>query len=280
MAGGRWPNANPRDWACETGHVPNQPRVLASLSAYACEGGFDGRYQPATCFTPTISLGRHPGPGEGEGLWTDYESVLDLASESGLFGVCLEVSWARLEPRRGHRDEASLERYARVITHAKERGLHVCVATIDAAWPAWLGLEAWLMPWVVPVALEYVAWVVATLPADTFSVFAARDYLTRGFLDAAAGPPWRRGAERDALSAAMNLDEIELQSRATASFATSVGIDLDDVSESARYDVEEVHVRSLVRGAGPLRSARGLLARRGSRWVLVGDEVPLELRRR
>jgi hypothetical protein len=261
--------------------VSNRPRVLASLSGYACEGGLDGRYQPATCFSPTISLGRHPSPGDAEGLWEDYEVVLDLAAQTGLAGVCLEVSWARLEPRRGQRDEVALARYAQAITHAKDLGLHVGVAAIDAAWPAWLGLEAWLMPWVVPVAVDYVGWVASSLPADTVSVFAARDQLTRGFLDATAGPPWRRGANEDAVSAAMNLDVIESRSResATAAFVTGVNIDLDDVADFATYDLDEVHVRSLVSGAGPLRGARGLLARRGADWVVIDDELAPELRR-
>ncbi|NNN08339.1 MAG: hypothetical protein HKL85_03995, partial [Acidimicrobiaceae bacterium] len=231
--------------------MSNHPRVLASLSAYSCEGGFDGRYQPATCFTPTIALGRHPGPGDGENLWQEYEAVLDLAGEAGLAGVCFEISWARLEPRRGQRDAAALERYVRALTHAKELGLHVSVAAIDAAWPAWLGLEAWLMPWVVPVALEHVAWVINSLPADTFSVYAAREQLTRGFLDDSAGPPWRRGAHLDAASAVKNLDMIEVQSRAISPLVvTSVGIDLDEMGEVTTYDVDEVHVKSLVRGAG------------------------------
>ncbi len=260
--------------------MSNQPRVLATLSAYSCEGGFDGRYQPATCFTPTIALGRHPGPGGAENLWEDYEIVIDLAAEAGLKGVCFEVSWARLEPRRGHRDTAALERYVRALTHAQRRGLHVGVAAIDAAWPAWLGLEAWLMPWVVPVALEYVAWVAHSLPCDSMSVYAAREPLTRGFVDDSAGPPWRRGGLLDAESAAKNLDAIEAQAHASSPlFVTSASIDLDEVDEVSNYDVDEVHVKSLVRGAGPLRSGRGLLARRGAHWVLVDNEVAPELRR-
>lgn len=254
--------------------------MLASLSAYSCEGGFDGRYQPATCFTPTIALGRHPGPGGAENLWEDYEIVLDLASEAGLSGVCFEVSWARLEPRRGHRNAAALERYVRAITHAQQRGLHVGVAAIDAAWPAWLGLEAWLMPWVVPVALEYVAWLATSLPADSMSVYAAREQLTRGFLDDSAGPPWRRGADLDAVSAVKNLEVIEVQARASsANIVTSVNIDLDEIDEISTYDVDEVHVKSLVCGAGPLRGARGLLARSGTKWVLVDNDVSPQLRR-
>ncbi len=260
--------------------MSNQPRVLAALSAYACEGGFDGRHQPATCFTPTISLGRHAGPGDGEGLWSDYEAVVDAASDAGIAGICLEISWARLEPRRGQRDDVALARYFEVIAHARERGLHVGVAAIDAAWPAWLGLEAWLMPWVVPAAVEHVAWVSASLPADSLSVFAARERLTRGFLDPSAGPPWRRRAREDARSARLNLDAIEAQSIATSPrIATSVDVELDDVSDAATFDVDAVHVRSLVRGRGPLRSRRGLLARRGSQWVLAAAEIPAEVRR-
>lgn len=255
------------------------PRVLVSLSAYACEGGFDGRYQPATCFSPTIALGRHPGPGNGEGLWENYEVVIDLAGDLGVTGLCFEVSWARLEPRRGRRDDEALARYASVIARAKSRGLVVGVAAIDAAWPAWLGLEAWLMPWVTPAAVQYVKWLTSSLDADTFSVFAAREWLTRGFLDEASGPPWRRGARDDAVSAARNLDEIEARSRADSSvtFVTSASLELDDVSDLDTLDVEQVHVRSLVRGAGPLASARGLLARHGNEWVVVDAEVAPEL---
>ena len=279
MFGGRWPHATGRVLTCETGPVPKKPRVLTTLSGYACEGGFDGRYQPATCFSPTIALGRHPGPGDGEGLWEDYEAVLDLAGEMAVTGVCFEVSWARLEPRRGRRDGTALARYAEVFAHAKRRGLFVSVAAIDAAWPAWLGQEAWLMPWVAPVAVDYVTWLASSLEADAWSVYSARDFLTRGFLDDRAGPPWRRGADADAVSAAKNLDAIEdaVRTAGVATFVSSVNVELEDVSEFAGYDVDEVHVRSLVRGAGPLTSARGLLARQGNHWVRVDAEVAPEL---
>lgn len=259
------------------------PRTLASLSAYACEGGLDGRYQPATCYSPVIALERRRGPGDAEGLWRDYEVVLDLASELRLTGVCLEVSWARLEPRRGQRDETALSRYGDVIAHARRRGLFVGVAAIDAAWPAWLGQEAWLMPWVVPVAVDYVSWLARGLTADSWSIFAAREELTRGFLDADAGPPWRRGAREDARSASDNLDAIaELVASSNAvPFVSSVNVALDDLTHTiipVVEGVDEVHVRSLVRGAGPLSSTRGVLARRGTEWVLALREVPAALR--
>ena len=256
-------------------------RTLASLSAYACEGGLDGRYQPATCYSPVLALGHRRGPGDAQGLWQDYEAVLDLAAELQLAGVCLEVSWARLEPRRGRRDEAALSRYGEVIAHARGRGLFVDVAAIDAAWPAWLGQEAWLLPWAVPVAVDYVSWLTTGLSADSWSVFAARDALTRGFLDANAGPPWRRGAREDALSASRNLDAIANSIAAVndVNFVSSVNVELDDVMGTTVLGVDEIHVRSLVRGAGPLSSARGIVARRGTEWVTALRDVPPALLR-
>jgi hypothetical protein len=261
--------------------MSNRPRVLLTLSAYATEGGLDGPYQPATCYSPTIALGRHSGPGEGEGLWRNYEAVLDVAGEIGLEGVCLEVSWARLEPRRGRRDTEALSRYIDVVAHARRRGLWVSIAAIDAAWPAWLGLEAWLMPWVVPVATEYAQWLSSSLEADALCVFSDRDILTRGFVADDAAPPWRRGAHDDAASAAENLERIEsiVRQGAVTPGVSSANIELDDLDDVQSLHVDEVHVRSLVRGAGPLASARGLLARRGDRWVVVDSDVAHALSR-
>ena len=256
-------------------------RTLVSLSAYACEGGLDDRYQPATCYSPVIALGRRRGPGAAAGLWREYEAVLDLASDVGLAGVSLEVSWARLEPRRGRRDDAALARYAEVIDYARRRGLFVNVAAIDAAWPAWLGQESWLMPWVEPVAVDYVNWLTRGLSADSWSVFAAREWMTRGFLDDEAGPPWRRGAREDAASAGANLERIARGAAATSDvdFTTSVNVTLDQLTDLTGVGAAQVHVRSLVRGSGPLSSARGLVTRRGDEWVLAGPVVPAPLLR-
>ncbi len=55
-----------------------RPRVLVTLEGYAVEGGFDRPFEPATCYAPTIALGRHAGPGRADNLWRDYEAVLDF----------------------------------------------------------------------------------------------------------------------------------------------------------------------------------------------------------
>ena len=72
---------------------------------------------------------------------------------------------------------------------------------VDAAWPSWLGLEAWLLPWVVPYYLEHAARVAAALPDARLVAFAdPRGVVERGFVEGTA-PPWRRGARQDAARA-------------------------------------------------------------------------------
>ena len=116
--------------------MERRPRRYVTLEGYAVEGGFDGPYQPSTCFRPTIALGRHPGPGEADGVWDAYERLLDLVPTMGFDGVRLSVEWARIEPRRDQVDESALARYAHVANYAQGLGLGVTVVIVDTAWPA------------------------------------------------------------------------------------------------------------------------------------------------
>lgn len=264
---------------CETGHVSDQPRLLATLEGYAVEGGFDRAHEPSTCYVPTIALGRHEGPGDGEGLWNDYEKVIDLSATLGLDGLRITMEWARIEPRRGVVDLAALDRYKQVARHAQGLGLRVTSALVDAAWPSWLGQEAWLLPWVVPYTLEHARRVVTYLgdTVDRVVVFTNPDDLvTNGYLNETA-PPWRRGASDDAASARRQIDEILRQLRADdevgpkmVGATSTISLDLtSDECAGARTAArvcEEVYVRTLVRGRGPSAGAPGLLERNGDGW--------------
>ena len=277
---------------CETGAVTDRPRLLATLEGYAVEGGFDRPYEPTTCYRPTIALGRHEGPGEAEGLWANYERVIDLAATLGIDGLRITVEWARIEPRRGVVDQAALDRYAEVARYVSTLGLRLTAAIVDAAWPSWLGLEAWLLPWVVPCAVTQARRVVTHLgdAVDRVVVFAnANDLVTNGFLNESA-PPWREGASDDAASARIQIDQIIRQLRADSlvgpkMVATSHTIGLDHspqelASERARAaNCEEIYVRSLVRGAGPSAAPAGLLERLGNEWsVSASPELLAALR--
>jgi beta-glucosidase/6-phospho-beta-glucosidase/beta-galactosidase len=264
---------------CETGHVSEQPRLLATLEGYAVEGGFDRAHEPSTCYVPTIALGRHEGPGDGEGLWNDYEKVIDQSATLGLDGLRITLEWARIEPRRGVVDPAALDRYKQVARYAQGLGLRVTAALVDAAWPSWLGQEAWLLPWVVPYTLEHARRVVTHLgdAVDRVVVFTNPDDLvTSGYLNETA-PPWRRGASDDAASARRQIDEILRQLLAdevvgakmvgaTATISLDLTSDECAAARAAARDCEEVYVRTLVRGRGPSAGPPGLLERNGDGW--------------
>ncbi len=257
-----------------------------TLEGYAVEGGLDGPYQPSTCFRPTIALGRHVGPGEADDLWHDYERVLDLVPAMGFNGVRLSVEWARVEPHRGRVDETALERYAEVARHAHSLGLGVSVVIVDAAWPAWLGLEAWLLPWVVPCVLEQARRVERGVPADGVVVFADAEALVNGFLDSSA-PPWRRGARVDAEMAHDQIDSIlatlgndPLVGPKIVATSASVRVEqpMADIRAALETECDELYVRSLVGGHGPSASA-GLLVKRSDAWRVEASEELLDVLR-
>jgi beta-glucosidase/6-phospho-beta-glucosidase/beta-galactosidase len=267
--------------------MERRPRRYVTLEGYAVEGGFDGPYQPSTSYRPTIALGRHDGPGDADGLWSDYERVLDLVPALGFDGVRLSIEWARIEPHRGHVDYEALERYAVIARHAQSVGLRVTVVIVDAAWPAWLGLEAWLLPWVVPVVSEQARRVADTISATSgVVIFADPQALVNGFLDSSA-PPWRRGARVDAGFAEKQIASIEAALREDpvvgpkiVSSTTSVRVDQPTAQIRAAFesDCDELYVRSLLRGHGPSASA-GLLAKRDGEWRVDASDELLEILR-
>jgi beta-glucosidase/6-phospho-beta-glucosidase/beta-galactosidase len=228
---------------------------------------------------PTIALGRHEGPGDAQGLWRDYEQVIERSSTLGLDGLRITMEWARIEPRRGVVDPAALERYKQVARYAQTLGLRVTAALVDVAWPSWLGQEAWLLPWVVPYTLEHARRMVTHLgdTVDRVVVFANPDDLvTNGYLNETA-PPWRRGASDDAASARTQIDEISRQLRADeavgpkmvgATATISLGLTRDEcaAARAAAAHCEEIYVRTLVRGRGPSAGAPGLLERSEHGW--------------
>ncbi len=266
--------------------MSTRPRVMATLDGYAVEGGFDRTGEPATCYSPTIALGRHAGPGDACALWSDYETVLDLAAGLGLDGVRLSVEWARVEPRRGEVNDEALARYRAAMAHAHSAGLRVSVALVDAAWPAWLGLEAWLLPWVEPYVVEHARRVVGAMGDVVDGVVAFADgagMVERGFV-AGTAPPWRKRAVDDAASANQQISRIEATLRAddlvgplvisrtrTLSLARPIH---ELAGELVGADADEVYLRSLVSGLGPTGAPAGLVSRDARGWrVSASDEL-------
>jgi beta-glucosidase/6-phospho-beta-glucosidase/beta-galactosidase len=264
--------------------VSDRPLVLATLEGYAVEGGFDRAHEPATCFVPTIALGRHDGPGDAQGLWANYERVIDLAATLGLDGLRINVEWARVEPRRDEVNESVLERYGQVVSHARQLGLHVTVAIVDAVWPSWLGMEAWLLPWVVPHVLAQTRRVVSHINDENVRlvVFTNPDLLVaNGYLNELA-PPWRRGASEDAASARTQIDYIlhqltddPLVGPRLVGVTRTISLDLapDQIARerAVAKDCQEIYVRSLVRGNGPTAAPAGLVEKQNGEWSVIAS---------
>jgi beta-glucosidase/6-phospho-beta-glucosidase/beta-galactosidase len=264
--------------------MTTRARLFVTLEGYAVEGGFDRAGEPMTCYAPTIGLGRHVGPGVADDLWRCYETILDFVPELGFDGVRLTIEWARVEPRPGENDEGALRRYRDVIRYARSLGLDVTVALVDAVWPSWLGQEAWLLPWVGPHFLAHARRMVSALSDELTGVIAftqPEELVARGFLEGAA-PPWRRNAVIDAgfanaqiarLTEALRADDIVGPRLVNSSAVTSLDVEPDDLVESRTdLDVDEIYVRSLLRGSGPTRSPAGLLALHGNVWRVSAPE--------
>jgi len=271
--------------------VSTRANLFVTLEGYAVEGGFDAPGSPMTCYAPTISLGRHEGPGPADDLWHHYEDVLDFVPALGFDGVRLTIEWARVEPRPRWIDEAALERYGEVVRCARSLGLRVTLAIVDAAWPSWLGQEAWLLPWVVPHAIAHARRIVERFSNDVTGVVLftqPRELVTSGFLQATA-PPWRRGALREAGFAHAQIEGLMDTLRADQVVgprlvASSAVMTLDqapgDIARARNsIEVEEIYVRSLLRGSGPTRAARGLLVRHDGQWRVDASEELLDVLR-
>jgi beta-glucosidase/6-phospho-beta-glucosidase/beta-galactosidase len=237
-----------------------------------------------TCYAPTIGLGRHVGPGAADDLWNDYEEVLKFVPILGFAGVRLTVEWARVEPRQGHQDEEAVRRYHDVIRYARSLGLDVTIALVDAVWPSWLGQEAWLLPWVVPHVIAHATRLVETFADDVTGVVAftqPRELVSRGFL-AGTAPPWRRSALTDASFAnaqieglldALGANVVVGPRLVRSSAVTSLDAAPENIVEARRsLDVDEIYVRSLLRGSGPTSTGAGLLALHGDEWRVNAPE--------
>jgi beta-glucosidase/6-phospho-beta-glucosidase/beta-galactosidase len=264
--------------------MTDRARLFVTLEGYAVEGGFDQVGGPATCYSPTIALGRHVGPGAADDLWHHYERVIDFVPDLGFDGIRLSVEWARLEPRADEIDTAAFARYLEVVRYARSLGLGVTVALIDAVWPAWLGQEAWLLPWAAPYVLAHGRRVVEHLGEDITGLlpFAQPgELVASGYLRASA-PPWRRSALSDAAFAHAQIarlsDDLAEDSLIGAKLVTSSAVLTLDVAPEdvlaarSTYAGSEIYLRSLVRGSGPTRVSAGLLALHGDTWRVSASE--------
>jgi len=267
--------------------VSERPLRLATIDGYAVEGGFDHGDAPATCYSAAIQLGHIEGPKSEENLFTQLGPVISLVPEIGLDGIALTVEWARLEPRVDQVNEAAYETYAEALRHARSLGLFCSVVLVDSAWPSWLGPEAWLLPWTFERLTTHARRVRERLDGlvDNVVPFAHAEELVRGGFNDGSRPPWRRRATADGAAARDQLERLVrrcaddnvlgplARRRIRELPVTGPASALATTLASVR-GVDDIHLRSLVRGSGPTASAAGMVAWREERWqVVLGDDV-------
>lgn len=92
----------------------------------------------------------HARCGRGVDHWNRLEEDVALAREVAATAFRISLEWARIEPRRGHFDEAAIDRYRQRLLHMKAAGLRPVVTLHHFTHPSWFHAET---PWHEPGSL-------------------------------------------------------------------------------------------------------------------------------
>ncbi len=118
----------------------------AATAAYQVEGDNRGsdwwawEQREGTIFDGTRS-------GDGAGWWrAEAEHDLSRAAELGHNAHRLSVEWSRIEPEPGRYDAEALQRYVRLLDHARSVGLSICLTLNHFTLPRWVGAAGWTDP--------------------------------------------------------------------------------------------------------------------------------------
>ncbi len=81
--------------------------------------------------------GRVPASGDGDGTAIRFHEDAVLLVEHELRHHMIGIDWARVEPRRGHFDDAALERYRERVEAVRAAGAHPWVTLQHVSLPGW-----------------------------------------------------------------------------------------------------------------------------------------------
>ena len=178
-----------------------------ATAGYQVEGGYNGSGEPANNWLDWERSGRVERSGVACDFWEHPTEALDRAAAIGCNTFRLSVEWARLEPERGHFDEAALARYVEILGLCAARGLEPMVTLHHFSYPVWLGQEFWLRPGSPDVFAQHVQRVVPALAPHCrrwVTINEPNIQMLMGWIEGAA-PPGRRAAFADAYCVLDNL---------------------------------------------------------------------------
>ncbi|AHE55278.1 glycoside hydrolase family 1 protein [Sphingomonas sanxanigenens] len=82
------------------------------------------------------TLYRDPS-GDACDSWHRYREDIDLTVAIGCNALRMSVEWARIEPEPGRFSQAALDHYARLLDHARARGVAPLVNLVQFSYPRW-----------------------------------------------------------------------------------------------------------------------------------------------
>lgn len=105
--------------------------------------------------------------GDAVDHYNRYEEDIKLMADAGLNTYRFSIEWARIEPEKGHFDEAEVEHYRRVIRCCKENGITPIVTMLHFTSPKWLISEGgWEAESTVEYFKKYCVYIVEQLGSE------------------------------------------------------------------------------------------------------------------
>ena len=166
-----------------------------ATSGYQSEGGFNGPGEPLNNWAWVETKGDVVPSGRTADFWNLSHEDFARSREMGVNAFRLSIEWSRVQPctvlgdKKGIQpgetpppfDERALYSYAQRLADCRAHGLEPIVTLHHFVFPAWLGLDAWLLPETIDHFLTFVEHVVAymlrTLPED-FNCAPPRWFIT------------------------------------------------------------------------------------------------------
>ncbi|MES2308157.1 MAG: family 1 glycosylhydrolase [Verrucomicrobiota bacterium] len=165
-----------------------------STSGYQVEGGYNGPGEPQNNWAGAERSGAIQTSGKSSDFWNQAEEDFKECRSLGFGAFRIGIEWSRVQPSTSWNssnqnlkqsppelDWKALERYAEILANCRREGLEPLVTLHHFTHPAWLGMDPWLEPEILPHFLHFVettiSYFLKILP-ERYGVEPPRYYIT------------------------------------------------------------------------------------------------------
>lgn len=111
-----------------------------------------------------LATPEQPMSGKAIDYWNRYEEDHELLAKLGHQAFRVGIEWARVEPRKGEFDYATIDHYRHMLDSLRRRGIKICLTLHHWVLPQWVAEQNdWLNPDTLNSFLRYVEFVVEEL---------------------------------------------------------------------------------------------------------------------